>query len=413
MRRFLSDTSPSAVLAGVIAVVIGWAGPNVLITSVQQAGGLTFGQAMSWLWGHAIFTGVAGIYLGLRTRMPLLSTWSTPGIAFLVLALPGIPFAEAVGAFLTSAVLVLLVGFIGPLHRALDRLPVHLAAALNAAILLPFAFRAIGALGELPLVVGAMMITYLVLRRLAPTWAVAAVLLVAILASALTGAWHPVAVPIGLTVPELIVPAFSLRATVSLAIPLTLLAFTGQFLPGFGVLRANGYQPDMGRVLRTCGLVSIPAALVGCHSLTLAALLANVVSGPEVSPDRDKRYPAVVWASVFGILVGLFSGTVLTAMGILPSAAVAALAGLALLAALSQSLVTAFTPVAGATPLAPAMIVAVTLSGIMPFGIGSAFWGIVAGLGIHGLDRFRPRRVSSEARPAAWPRPGFQPSSAA
>lgn len=401
MRSLIRDTTPSTLLAGLVAIVIGWSGPNVLIYSVQQAGHLSQQAATSWLWAHAVCTGLAGLYLSFRTRLPLLSTWSTPGIAFLATALSGFPFSDAVGAFWISAVLVFTIGCT-PLVGVLERLPLPLTAALNAAILLPFALRAVAALGAEPGIVGAMVVAYLVVRLVAATWAVASVLVVGIVASLTTGALHPVAVTFELTRPELVAPTLSPQAIVSLALPLTLLAFTGQFLPGVGVLRAHGYAPDAGRIVRACGVASVPAALFGCHSITVAALLANVVAGPDADPRPERRWTAAAWASAFGITVGLFAGTVLQAMGALPAPVITALAGLALLGPLTQSLTTAFGDQGGrASHLAPVAIFAVTLSGLAPWGIGSACWGVLAGLAVYGLERSGPLRRAVVRRPPA------------
>ncbi|MBX8464069.1 benzoate/H(+) symporter BenE family transporter [Deinococcus sp. RIT780] len=385
---FWRDSHPSAVLAGLITMVIGWAGPNVLIYAVAQAAGLSDGQAMSWLWAHALLAGLTGIILSLRTRVPVLVTWSTPGIAFLVTALPGIPFPEAVGAFLTSGLLVLGLGLFPPLTRALQSIPAPLAAALNAAILLPFGFRALQAFGTAPALVGAMIAAYFALRAVAPRWAVAGVLLTGVVASGALNLWDPQPVALALTRPEFVVPQFSLHATLNLALPLTLLAFTGQFVPGFGVLKTSGYEPAPGPILRACGTASVAAAFAGCHNLTLGALLANIVTGPEAHPDARKRYTAAVWAGVFNIIVALFAGTVLHLMGILPVQAIAALAGLALLAAMGSSLQAAFQGSAAGSLAAPVVLL-VALSGISPLGIGAAFWGILAGLAVYVIERRR------------------------
>lgn len=390
---FWQDTHPSAVLAGAVAVLIGWAGPNVLISAVAQAADLPSSVAMSWLWAHAVFAGVTGIVLSLRTRMPILSTWSTPGIAFLVTALPGIPFPEAVGAFLLSGLLVFLLGAFSPLVRALQAMPAPLAAALNAAILLPFAFRALQAFGEAPALVGVMIAAFFLLRPVAPRWAVAGVLLSGVVATAVLGLGHPAPLTLALTRPEFVWPQFSLHATLNLALPLTVLAFTGQFVPGFGVLKTNGYEPAPGPILRACGLASMGAALFGCHNLTLGALLANIVSGPDAHPAADKRYVAAVWAGALNILVGLFAGTFLHLMGLLPPQALAALAGLALLSATGNSLHAAFQGAAAGSLAAP-VVLAVTLSGVAPLGIGAAFWGILAGLAVYALERRNPRATS-------------------
>lgn len=385
--NFWRDSQFSAVLSGLIAILIGWAGPNVLIYSVAQAAGLSDATAMSWLWAHAVFTGIATIYLSLRFRMPIMSTWSTPGIAFLVTALPGIAFPEAVGAFLTSAVLVFLLGAFKPLTKAVQAIPPHLAAALNAAILLPFGFKAAQAFGLQPALVGAMVLAYFVVRQISARWAVAAVLLVGIVASTALGLLHPAHISLVPTIPQFVMPAFSLHATINLALPLTLLAFTGQFVPGFGVLKVAGYEPEPAPIFRSCGLASAAAAFFGCHNLTLGAMITNIVSGPEAHPDGGKRYTAAVWGGVFNIAFGLFAGTFLHLMGILPAAAIAALAGLALLGAMGSSLQAGLSAKPGS--LAAPAIILVTLSGIAPLGIGAAFWGILAGLAINWVEGYK------------------------
>lgn len=405
LRQFVRDSSPSAALSGLVAVIVGFAGPTVLIYAVAQSTHLSDRTVQSWVWAATLICGLVSVYLSLKTRVPVMSTWSTPGIAFLATALPGVPFPQAVGAFLTSGLLVLLLGTFRPLTRAIQRLPTPLAGALNAAILLPFGFHVVQAFGQKPLLVGLMIAAYFALRRLAPRWAVAGVLLVGIAASAALGQLHAGSVTLALTQPVLTLPQFSWQATFGLALPLTLLAFTGQFVPGFAVLKVAGYTPDPQPIIRTCGAASLAAALVGCHNLTLAALLANIVSGPEVHPDPARRYVAAVYAGLFNIVVGLFAGTFLHVMAVLPGQAVQALAGLALLGAIGSSLQTALRDQPG-TLAAPAVLI-VTLSGVAFFGIGAAFWGILAGLVVYPLERparakvFQPQTVDSSRDAAA------------
>lgn len=398
-RQFRQDSSSTALLSGLVAVVVGFAGPTVLIYAVARSAHLSDAAVLSWVWAATVLCGLVSVWLSLRTRVPIMSTWSTPGIAFLATALPGFGFREAVGAFLISGILVLLLGTFRPLTRAIGRLPTPLAGALNAAILLPFGFHVVQAFGARPVLVGAMIVAYFALRRLAPRWAVAGVLLVGIVASSLLGLLHHTPVSLALTVPQPVLPEFSWRAAFGLALPLTLLAFTGQFVPGFAVLKVAGYQPAPEPVIRACGVASLAAAFVGCHNLTLGALLANIVSGPEAHPDPARRYVAAVYAGLFNILLGCFAGTFLHVMALLPSEAVQALAGLALLAAIASSLQAALGAVPGrpaGTLAAPAVLI-VTLSGVSFFGIGAAFWGILAGLGVYTLER--PGRRAQAAAP--------------
>lgn len=387
LGQFRRDSSSSAMLSGLVAVVVGFAGPTVLIYAVAQNAHLSDRTVLSWVWAATVLCGLLSVFLSLRTRVPVMSTWSTPGIAFLATALPGFHFAEAVGAFLISAVLVLLLGSVRPLTQLIQRLPTPLAGALNAAILMPFAFHLVQAFGGKPILVGAMVVAYFALRRLAPRWAVAGVLLVGIAASSLLGQLHHVAVQVALTRPQLVWPEFSWRAVFALALPLTLLAFTGQFVPGFAVLKVAGYAPQPGPIIRACGVASLAAAFVGCHNLTLGALLANIVSGPEAHPDPARRYAAAVYAGLFNILLGCFAGTFLHVMALLPTEAIQALAGLALLAAIASSLQAALQAAPGVGPLAAPTVLIVTLSGVAFLGVGSAFWGILAGLGVYALER--------------------------
>ena len=154
-RQFVRDSSPSAAMSGLVAVIVGFAGPTVLIYAVAQSAHLSDRTVQSWVWAATLICGLVSMYLSLKTRVPVMSTWSTPGIAFLATALPGFPFAQAVGAFLISGLLVLLLGTFRPLTAAIQRLPTPLAGALNAAILLPFGFHVVQAFGQKPLLVGA------------------------------------------------------------------------------------------------------------------------------------------------------------------------------------------------------------------------------------------------------------------
>ncbi|MFC4453013.1 benzoate/H(+) symporter BenE family transporter [Deinococcus sonorensis] len=394
-RQLLQDLSPSALLSGLVAVIVGIAGPTVLVYAVAASAHLPERAVLSWVWASTVICGLVTVLLSLRTRQPILSTWSTPGIAFLATALPGHSLPEAAGAFVVSGLLVVLLGTLPPLTRLMQRIPGPLAAALNAAILLPFGFHAVQALTRQPLLVGGMIAAYVGLRVLAPRWAVAGVLGAGIVLSAVLGLLHHVAIPLAPVHPQLLRPEFSLRGVLDLALPLTLLAFTGQVVPGMAVLQTLGYRPPAGLIVRTTGVASVAAAFVGCHSLTLGALLANIVAGPEAHPDPKRRYVAAVTAGTLNIVVGSFAGTFLAVMSVLPQDAITALAGLALLAAMASSLQAALQGPGGR--LAAPTVLIVTLSGIAPLGIGAAFWGILAGLAVHALER--PRA----ARPAPAP----------
>src|SRR5690554_1803611 len=109
MKTLFRDLSLSAVVAGFIATVISYAGPLVIIFQVAQAADLPHEVLSSWVWAISIGSGVLGIALSLRYKVPVIVAWNAPGSALLITLLPGMSLNEAVGAYLVSSAIILLV----------------------------------------------------------------------------------------------------------------------------------------------------------------------------------------------------------------------------------------------------------------------------------------------------------------
>ncbi len=145
--RPLSDSSPSTVVAGFIAMLTGYTSSLVLMFQAGQAAGLSAGQISSWIWALSIGMAICSIGLSLRYRTPVVVAWSTPGAALLITSLPGVPYAEAIGAFIFASALIALCGITGSFDRLMRRVPASLAAALLAGVLFNIGseiFRAVG-----------------------------------------------------------------------------------------------------------------------------------------------------------------------------------------------------------------------------------------------------------------------------
>jgi benzoate membrane transport protein len=241
MHALFRDFSLSALVAGFIATVISYAGPLVIIFQAADSAGLSHAVVASWVWAISIGSAVLGIVLSLRYRVPIVIAWSAPGSALLVSLLPQVSLNEAVGAYLVANLLILLVGLSGTFDRIIGRLPGAIAAAMLAGILFSFGARLFLSIDEQPGLVLAMFATYLLVKRLAPRYAVMAVLLVGTLIALASGQLRQEALVFELATPLWISPAFSLAATLNIALPLVLVALTGQFVPGMAVLRAAGY----------------------------------------------------------------------------------------------------------------------------------------------------------------------------
>jgi benzoate membrane transport protein len=378
MRRFWRDLSLSAVVAGLVAVLVGYTSSVVIVFQAAQALGATPEQLTSWMWALGIGMGLSSAGLSLYYRLPVLTAWSTPGAALLVSAGAGVSMGEGIGAFMICAVLIALAGLTGWFERVMNRIPQPLAAALLAGVLARFALDAFGALRTDTALVGVMFLVYLAGRRWWPRYAVPAVLLAGLLVSAGQGSLHLDAVNWRWAQPVWTTPEFSLRALFGVALPLFVVTMASQNLPGVAAQRAAGYDTPVSPVITATGLLSLVLAPFGGYSFNLAAITASICMGREAHEDPARRYTAPVMAGLFYLLVGLAGGAVVGLLAAFPKALVLAVAGFALLGTIGGGLGAAMADLRWREPALVTFLV--TLSGLSLAGIGSAFWGVVAGV---------------------------------
>ena len=371
------DFSLSAVVAGFVAVLVGFTSSVVIVFQGAAALGATPGQTASWIWALGLGMGLTSLGLSLHYRQPVLTAWSTPGAALLVTAGAGVNMAEAVGAFMVCALLITVAGASGVFERAMNRIPQALASALLAGVLARFAFDAFAAAqADLALVV-AMFVAYLLGRRAWPRYAVPGVLLVGVVMALARGQTDFAAVPWQLATPVFTLPDFSLAATIGIALPLFVVTMASQNLPGVAAQRAAGYATPVSPVITTTGLATLVLAPFGAFSLGLAAITAAICQGREAHADPARRWVASAAAGVFYIVTGLLAGAVVGLIAALPKVLVLALAGLALLGTIGAGLAAAMKDDAQREPALITFVV--SASGLTLWGVGPAFWGVLAG----------------------------------
>ncbi len=397
MKALLKDCSLSAVVAGFIATVISYAGPLVIIFQAAKAANMPHDVLSSWVWTISIGSGVLGILLSLRYKVPIIIAWSAPGSALLVTLLPGITLNEAVGAYLVANAIILAVGLSGAFDRIIGKLPAAISAAMLAGILFSFGTGLFVSVKEQPWLVLAMFATYLIFKRVMPRYAVLAVLVVGVLITLASGELKGEALVIGLAAPVWISPEFSWQVILNVALPLVMVALTGQFVPGMVVLRSGGYHTPASPLISSSALGALLLAPFGCHGLNLAAITAAICTGKEAHEDPARRYVAGVSGGVFYLLLGIFGATLVSLFTAFPAALIAALAGLALLAAIGGALGSAMS--APANREAALITFLVTASGMSFLGLSAAFWGLVFGIGAHLL--LTARRNVLPVAPAA------------
>ncbi|MCF7535522.1 benzoate/H(+) symporter BenE family transporter [Pseudomonas petrae] len=376
--RPLTDSSPSAIVAGFIAMMTGVTSSLVLMFQAGQAAGLSSAQISSWIWALFMGMAVCSIGLSLRYRSPITVAWSTPGAALLITSLGGVAYPEAIGAFITCAVLVIICGITGSFERLVKRLPTSLAAALLAGILFKIGSEIfVAAQHRTGLVLG-MFFTYLIVKRYSPRYAVLVTLLVGVALSGMLGLLNFSGFALEVAMPIWTTPSFSIAATVSIGIPLFVVAMTSQNMPGVAVLRADGYQVPASPLITATGIISLITAPFGAHGINLAAISAAICTGPHAHEDRDKRYTAAIWCGIFYAIAGVFGATLAALFAAFPRELVLSIAALALFGSIINGLTVAMNePKEREAALITFMV---TASGLTLFSIGSAFWGIVAGV---------------------------------
>lgn len=377
-RSFFKDISLPAVIAGFITVLVGFASSAVIVFQAAQSVGADQAEIASWMWALGIGMGVTCIGLSLRYRMPVVTAWSTPGAAMLVVGASTLPLSDAIGAFVLAALLATVAGFSGVFEKAMRRIPVSLASGMLAGVLLRFGLDVFVSVGTQPLLVLAMLATYLLGRRLLPRYAVIATLLVGVAIAAGKGLMHVDQVQLQLARPVFTVPTLSWAAVFGIALPLFIVTMASQNVPGVAVLKASGYDAPVSPVVGWIGAVNMVLAPFGGYALNLAAITAAICMGRDVHEDPARRYTAAVSAGAFYIVIGLFGATVAAVFAAFPKELVAALAGIALLGTIGNSLAVAMREEVEREPALVTFLV--TASGLSMAGIGSAFWGLVAGV---------------------------------
>ena len=389
--RFFRDLSPAAFAAGFVAVLVGFTSSVALVFQAAQAFQATPAQITSWIWALGLGTGLCSLVPSLLLRMPVMVAWSTPGAAVLATAglAGGFSMGEAVGAFIASAVLIVIAGSTGWFERVMNRIPVEIASALLAGVLAKFGMQAFSAAeSNLPLVL-VMSGAYLLSRRLAPRYAVIVTLVAGMAWAALRGQMQWSAVHAGLAMPVYTMPQFSFQAFVSLALPLFVVTMASQNLPGVAVIRATGYDIPVSRIISMTGVATLVLAPFGGYALNLSAITAAICMGPEAHEDKSRRYTAAAVCGLLYVVLGIFGAVVAGLLTAFPKELVACIAGLALLGSIGGGLATALKEEQHRE--AALITFLVTLSGVAIAGIGSAFWGVVAGSVALFIQHFRRR----------------------
>jgi benzoate membrane transport protein len=371
------DWSISAIAAGFLAVLISYSGPAVIFFQAADVAHVSGDMIASWIWGISIGAGVSGILLSWVLKVPVITAWSAPGTALLITLFPAITLNQAVGAYITAAVIIFLIGVSGSFDRIMRRIPPGIAAGMMAGILFQFGVNAFKSASTMPTLTFGMVVAYVVFRRLVPRYSIVLVLASGVILAMLLGTTNISGLELQLTTPVFITPEWTWGTTLSLALPLVLVSLTGQFLPGMAILHLSGYRTPARPIIAATSLASFGVAFFGGITIVVAAITAALCTGKDAHEDPAKRYIAGIANGVFYLVGGTFAGTIVMVFTALPKEFIAVLAGLALIGAIAANI----TAVVREEDHREASVITflATASGMSFLGLGSAFWGVVIG----------------------------------
>jgi len=372
----------SVIASAVVAAIVGFGGTLALIIAAAQALGATQAQTASWVTALCLAMFISTGFLSWRYKMPIITAWSTPGLA-LIGASTGFTMQQGVGAFIVTAIAIIITGLVKPVSGLVSKIPASIASGMLAGVLFAFLIGAARTIPVDPIFVLPLVLLFFVIRLFNPAMAVLAVLFGGILFAFLSG--RVASVPdISLSTLTLIMPVFDTRAIIGIALPLYLVTMASQNLPGFAVLRAAGYEPPTAAALQVTGLLSLLTAPFGAHTSNMAAISAAICTGPDAHPDPAQRWLTGPFYALSYLILAIFGASLVALFAVLPAPLIALVAGLALIGAFANALTIALKN--ETERLAAVVTFAVTASGISIAGIGAAFWALAAGLLVVAFD---------------------------
>ncbi|MGN0937238.1 MULTISPECIES: benzoate/H(+) symporter BenE family transporter [unclassified Acinetobacter] len=387
MQKLLQDFSIPAAFAGFITFLVGISVSAVLVIQSAQLLGANTAEITSWFWALGLGIGLCGLILSWKFKYPVATSWSTAGLALILATANGYSMNAALGAFLVCGLLTAVLGFLGIFEKILRYIPQSLTSAMLAGVLLKFGIELFVSLqNEWAFVLG-LLAAYVLSKRLLPRYSIVITVIIGIMLCPLLLGFQLPALNLELAQPVWVTPEFSISAILGLALPLFVINMASQYLPGLAMIKSYGYQPHVNQLIGWTGTAQTLLAPFGCFSVNIAAISAAISLDDQAHPDEKKRYIAGMTCGFFYILMGLFAATLVSFLTAFPLVFITALAGIALLGTIGHNIVIAFQEASERE--AALLTFLFSASGVQFFGIGSAFWGLVFGLVVHAIFKYK------------------------
>lgn len=389
MQKLLEDISIPAIFAGFITFLMGISVSAVLVIQAAQILGATSEQISSWFWALGLGIGISGLFLSWKFKYPVATSWSTAGLALIIATGSGYTLYEAIGAFFICGLLTAILGFSGVFKKALSYIPQSLTSAMLAGVLLKFGIALFASLQTNWGFILSILAIYILSKRIWPRYSIVLTVIGGIAVCPLFMEFHTPVVQWSLAQPVWMTPEFSWSAVLGLALPLFVINMASQYLPGIAMIQSYGYKPHINQLIGWTGLSQTLLAPFGCYSVNIAAISAAISLDDQVHPDPAKRYIAGISCGFFYILVGLFAATLTSLLMSFPQVFITALAGIALFGTIGHNIALAFHEIEERE--AALMTFLFSASGVQFLGIGSAFWGLIFGIIVMLVFKFKTK----------------------
>lgn len=389
MQKLLEDISIPAIFAGFITFLVGISVSAVLVIQAAQILGATSEQISSWFWALGLGIGISGLFLSWKFKYPVATSWSTAGLALIIATGSGYTLYEAIGAFFICGLLTAILGFSGVFKKALSYIPQSLTSAMLAGVLLKFGIALFASLQTNWGFILSILAIYILSKRIWPRYSIVLTVIGGIAVCPLFMEFHTPVVQWSLAQPVWMTPEFSWSAVLGLAFPLFVINMASQYLPGIAMIQSYGYKPHINQLIGWTGLSQTLLAPFGCYSVNIAAISAAISLDDQVHSDPAKRYIAGISCGFFYILVGLFAATLTSLLMSFPQVFITALAGIALFGTIGHNIALAFHEIEERE--AALMTFLFSASGVQFLGIGSAFWGLIFGIIVMLVFKFKTK----------------------
>ncbi|MDM1763282.1 MULTISPECIES: benzoate/H(+) symporter BenE family transporter [unclassified Acinetobacter] len=389
MQKLLQDFSIPAVFAGFITFLVGISVSSVLVIQAAQLLGATQAQITSWFWALGLAIGSCGLFLSWKFKYPVATSWSTAGLALILASGSGYTLYEAIGAFLVCGLLTAILGFLGIFEKVLTYIPQSLTSAMLAGVLLKFGIEIFASMEANWGFILSILAIYIISKRLFPRYCIVITVILGVMICPLFMQFKSANIHLALAQPIWMKPEFTWSALFGLALPLFVINMASQYLPGLAMIKSYGYEPHVKHLIGWTGFVQTILAPFGCFSVNIAAISAAISLDDQVHPDPKKRYIAGMSCGIFYIIMGLFAATLTSILMSFPHLFITALAGIALFGTIGHNISIAFTNIEDRE--AALLTFLFSASGVQFFGIGSAFWGLLFGLAVSIILKFRTK----------------------